>query len=275
MASPAWVDYARSMRAVLSHPGTWIGLAAWGAVFGLGLIVTPVWPTAALAAVAGFALIFAALAGVVLAGGAGAAVAGADWRLTGLLVVVGGGLIAGGAQLDDAPSALLIGAGLLLAGNALGARLGREVQAASYLWPLVVVALGADIWSVTTPEGVTHQMVEDGLPPGVPLIILSLPVPGVGLSPVLGIGDVLFCGLLLGAVARLELSMKRALLGLAIGYGACLVGLVILASPIPALPFLGVAGVAALGRSAAPVPKELGMAILFVGGFFLVRFVVL
>lgn len=256
-------------------------MAAGGAIFGLALIVSPLWPVGEdassriITAIGGFVLVFGALAGVVMLGGAGAALTGADWRVTGLLALAGGTLIAGGAQLEEAPSALLVGAGLLLAGNALGARLGREVQAASYLWPLVVVALGADIWSVTTPEGVTNQMVEDGLPPGVPLIILSLPVPGVGLSPILGIGDVLFCGLLLGAVARLDLSMKRALIGLSAGFFACLIGLVILASPIPALPFLGIGGVAALGRSAAPVPKELGMAILFVGGFFLVRFIVL
>lgn len=269
------------MLAALRHPGSWIGLASWGAIFGLALIITPIWPLGvdpqaqAIASIIGFALVFAALAGVVLVGGAGAAVAAADWKATAALVGLGGGLLVGGAQLEDAPSALLVGAGLLLAGNALGARLGREVRAASYLWPLVVVALGADIWSVTSPEGVTHQMVEDGLPPGVPLIILSLPVPGVGLSPVLGIGDVLFCGLLLGAVVRLGLSLQRVLVGLGVGFALCLAGLVILASPIPALPFLGIGGVAALGRSAKPVPRELGLAILFVGGFFLVRFVVL
>jgi hypothetical protein len=225
--------------------------------------------------VLGFALVFAAIGAIVLIASAGAATHRAEWRQVALLLGLSVATIAIGAQLPDHPSAVLMGAGLLLGAAALGARLGWEVQSATYLWPLVLVALGADIWSVTTPEGVTNQMMEDGLPPGVPLIILTLPVPGVGLSPILGIGDVLFTGLFLGAVVRLELSMRRALIGLSAGFLICMGLLIALALPIPALPFLGLAGVIALGRSARPEPKELALALGFVAAVFIIRWAVL
>lgn len=263
------------MRLALLRPGLWLGVATWAALFGLLLILTPIWPQSIAASVMGFALVFAGLGGVVLFASVGAAAQRDTWRTVLGCLAIGVALIAGGSRLPDHPAAVLMGAGLLLAGAALGARIGWEVQSASYLWPLVLVALGADIWSVTTPEGVTHQMMEDGLPPGVPFIILTVPVPGVGLSPVLGIGDVLFTALFLGAVARLSLSLRRALLGLAVGFAICLGLLIALALPIPALPFLGLAGVIALGRSARPEPKDLLTALGFVAAVFLIRWVVL
>lgn len=248
---------------------------AWAALFGLTLIASPWVPQTPFATMISFGAVFCALAGVVIAGSHGAAQVGASWRQVGVMTALGLAAVAGGAALEGAPSALLIGAGLIFAASAIGARLGHEVDEASYIWPLVIVALGADIWSVTTPEGVTRQMVGDGLPPGVPLIILTLPVPGLGLSPVLGIGDLLFSGLMLGAVARLGLSTRRVVLGLAVGFMCCLAGLFVWAVPLPALPFIGLAGVIALGRQAPITPRETGLAVLFVAGVFLIRWAVL
>jgi hypothetical protein len=51
--------------------------------------------------------------------------------------------------------------------------------------------------------------------------------------------------------------------------------LIALALPIPALPFLGLAGVIALGRSARPEPKELALALGFVAAVFIIRWAVL
>lgn len=259
----------------LRHPGSWLGVMAWAALFGLALIASPWVPHTPIATMISFGVIFCALAGVVIAGSYGAALVETNWRGVGVATLLGLAAVAGGAWLDDAPSALLIGAGLILAASTIGARIGHEVQEASYLWPLVIVALGADIWSVTTPEGVTQQLIGDGIPPGVPLIILTLPVPGLGLSPVLGIGDLLFSGLMLGAVARLGLSMRRAVIGLGVGFACCLAGLFFWAVPLPALPFIGLAGVIALGRQAPIKPREAGLAVLFVGGVFLIRWAVL
>ena len=259
----------------LRHPGTWLGVAAWAALFGLAFIASPWVPQTPTATMISFGLVFSAVGGVVIFAAAGAALVSTDWRAVGLITLVGGVAIACGSQIEGGLSALLIGAGLILAASSIGARLGHEVLEASYLWPLVIVALGADIWSVTSPEGVTRQIIGDGLPPGVSMIILTLPVPGLGLSPVLGIGDVLFSGLLLGAVTCLGLSMRRAMLGLAIGFVCCLAGLFIWAVPLPALPFIGLACVIALGRQAPIRLREAGLALLFVGGVFLIRWAVL
>ncbi len=251
-------------------PLAWAGVCAWGAVFGVLLPLTAVWPEGPVASVLGFGLAFSLLAGAVVVGSLGAAVSG--WRRPAVLLglALAAAAAAGGRQLEGAPSALLVGAALLAGGCWLGAALGRGVQEAAHLWPLVIVGVGADIWSVTTPEGITNQVVVEGEgPPGIlQLLVLSIPVPGVGVHPVLGIGDVLFSGLLLGAAFGLGLSLRRCALGLVAGYGLTLAALLAVQLPLPALPFIAVSAVAALGRSAAPRTGEL----LLAGGFLLLLF---
>ncbi len=243
----------------------WASIAAWGAAFGCLLALTGRWPTDDVSLVVGFVVAFAALSAVVVVGSAGAALSAWSRR------AIAGGLVAAvcvalaANQLEGAPAALLMGAALVGAGCWVGAGLGRGVQEAAHLWPLVAVGVGADIWSVTTPSGFTNQVVVEGEAPALlSFIVLSVPVPGIGVQPVLGVGDVLFTGLLLGAVAALGLSMKRCLVGLAIGYALTLVTLLVLALPIPALPFIAVGAVAALGRQAPARVKEMAMAVGFV-----------
>lgn len=246
------------------------GLLTWAALFGAAAALAAVWPETPVAGVLGFVVIFAGLAAVLI-DGAFAAAQRRTWPVTGALAAAGVGLVVLAPSLGEAVGALVGGVGLVLAAFALGTRLGFEVQQPSYLWPLVVVALGADVWSVTTPEGVTRQVVEAG-PDGVfGYIVLSLPVPGVGLSPVLGVGDVVFTALLAGAVTGLGLPRRRAALGLAIGFGACLLALLVIQLPLPALPFIAVAAAAALGRAVRPAPRELAAAVVFVAGFFVLR----
>ena len=219
----------------------------------------------------GYCLVFAMLSAVIVVGALAAAQRRSTWPRVGAWVLGGGGVLVAASFLVDPWMALLGGAALLTTGLVLGVRLGAEVQQAAHLWPLAVVALGADVWSVTSPEGVTRQVVESG-PSGVMhFVVLALPVPGVELSPILGVGDVLFTGLLVGAVVRLGLSQRRVLVGLLTGFACCLVGLLVIQLPIPALPFLAVGGVAALGRQATPHRRELGLAVGFVVVFFLVR----
>ena len=259
----------------LRHPGAWLGVMAWAALFGLAFIASPWVPQAPVATMISFGVVFCGVAGVVILASAGAALVATDWRTAGLIALVGGLTIAAGTQIGGALSVFIVGAGLILASSAIGARLGHEVLEASYLWPLVIVAVGADIWSVTTPEGLTQQLIGDGTLPAASLLILTLPVPGLGLSPVLGVGDLLFSGLLLGAVTCLGLSLRRAVIGLAVGFACCLAGLFIWAVPLPALPFIGLACVIALGREAPITLRETGIAVLFVGGAFLIRWAVL
>ena len=247
----------------------WAGIAAWGAAFGCLLVVGDRWPTDEISVALGFVGAFAALSAAVAAGGAAAAVSGWSRGEIAAAAVVAAGVAAGANQLDGAPAALLMGAALLAAGSWVGAGLGRGVQEAGHLWPLVAVAVGADIWSVTTPSGFTNQVVVEGRAPALlSFIVLSVPVPGIGVQPVLGVGDILFTALLLGAVDTLGLSMRRCVVGLGVGYALTLACLLVLELPIPALPFIAVAAVAALGREAPLRAREMAVAGGFVGLLF-------
>lgn len=250
----------------------WAGLAAWGSAFGCLLAATTY---VSAHPVVGFVGAFAILTVVVLVSAAGAAVSAWSRNAVILALLFAVGLAAAGHQLEGAPGALLIGAALVAGGGWLGAGLGRGVQEAAHLWPLVVVGVGADIWSVTTPQGFTHQVVVEGAAPAVlSLIVVSVPIPGIGLQPVLGVGDILFTGLLLGAAAKLELSLPRCAIGLAVGYGLTLLTLLVLQLPIPALPFIAVAAAVALGREAPVRLREMLLAAGFVLLMFGARFVI-
>lgn len=252
---------------------------AWTATFGLLWLLALPWPQSPGATVLGFAVAFSALcATVIYAADAAARLAPARRQVL-AAVVLGGGLAYAATRVPvPAAAAALVGGGAVLTACAwLGAALGRGMQSPAHVWPLVVVALGADVWSVTAAEGFTQQVVvQDQGPPGLlQMIVLAVPVPGVGVEPVLGVGDVAFTGLLLGAVRALELPVRRALIGLGAGYALCLGALIVLALPIPALPFIGVAAAAALGSAIRPRPRELALAAGFIGLMFAARLVLL
>ncbi len=222
----------------------------------------------------GFVVAFSALSAVAVVAAAGAGQARVGGRPIALAAAVALGVFVLGqwAAWPDGVRGLLQGAALLCLCTWGGAALGHRVDHARYLWPLVLVAVGADVWSVTTPEGVTQQVVVQGQAPLLmDLLVLTLPVPGVGVTPVLGVGDLLFAGLLAGAVARHGLSMPRLAAGLGVGFALTLVALLAIQLPIPALPFLGTAGVAALGGAARPSARELALAIGVVAALFALR----
>ncbi|MCB9536277.1 MAG: hypothetical protein H6704_08425 [Myxococcales bacterium] len=252
----------------------WLGPVAFGLTYAILFALAAPWPGGEWASVVGFVLAFGALAAVVVFAGDGAARARLA-RDSAIVALVGGaaavalGVVGG---LPPAVGGLVAGLGLLVGGTWLGAALGRGVQDAAHLWPLVLVAMGADAWSVFAPEGLTRQVVVEGETPLVArLVVLSLPVPGVGVEPVLGVGDVVFTALLLGAARGLDLPMRRAIGGLLVGYALCLVALVVLALPLPALPFLGLGFAVALGRHAATRARDVALALGFVGLLFGLR----
>jgi hypothetical protein len=153
--------------------------------------------------------------------------------------------------------ALLIGLGLRL-----GATLGREVVDPAHLWPLVLVAGAADLFSVVAPIGVTRAILDGSAPVALSAVVLHLPIEhGAPPAPLLGIGDLLFAGFLGGAAARLDLDSRRSAAGFAAGFVVCLGGLFAVAVPLPALPFLGVGFAAVHGTRLRPRPRELALAL--------------
>lgn len=253
----------------------WSGLLAWGLGSAVLNLVAPLWPQQdAIASRLGFVLAFGMVATAVVVGAIGAARARLSGRITAAALLPGALVIAVAhwAELPPAAMGVISGAVLLVLGTWIGAGVGRGVTQASYLWPLVLVAVGADVWSVTSPEGVTNQLVNAPTAPNavsaIQFIVLGVTVPGVGPSPLLGVGDVLFTGLLAGAVVTLGLSVSRLVVGLTVGYALTAAALLALEMPLPALPFIGLAGVAAQGASAKPKLSELAMGLVFLGVLF-------
>lgn len=261
------------MSASNATGGALTAITAWGATTAGLHLLSGHWPDDELAARGGFMLAFALLSVTVIVGAMGAARAALPGRIVAVSLVPAAILAAVLLRGDLAPPAvdLLLGAAVLSEGVWIGAALGRGVMRASHLWPLVVVAVGADLWSVVSPEGVTHQLVVEGPPVDawwLGLVMLHLPVPGLGSSPLLGVGDVLFTGLLCGAAHQLGLNTTRLGLGLAAGFGVTLIGLLVFAVPLPALCFLAPLGVAALGSEARPSAREMALAMGVVVALF-------
>ncbi len=163
------------------------------------------------------------------------------------------------------PLAFAVGGVLLVGSTWLMASLGREVISPTYLWPLVLVVVCFDFWSVFSPDGVTNQLVTAPKGPAMfNFLVFTVPIPGMGLQPVLGIGDALFLGFLAGAVHHLNLPPQRFLSGVVAGFVLCLVALLIWEKPLPALIFVAPATAIALGRSISTSPKEMLTAVAFV-----------
>jgi hypothetical protein len=166
------------------------------------------------------------------------------------------------ADVAAAPAALVSSLGLFIVAPWVGAALGQGMRDPAHLWPLVVVAVGADTWSVLAPEGLTSALIEGRAPIALNWLAVHLPVPGIGPSPLLGLGDLVFVGFLAGACTQVDLPRVRTAMSLGLGLGLCLVALVVTAQPLPALPFVGPAVAAAHGRRVRPRVKELGLGLI-------------
>lgn len=162
----------------------------------------------------------------------------------------------------DALSIAVHGALLLGFACSVGAVLGREVVDPAHLWPLVVVAASADLFSVLAPAGVTRAILDGTAPVSLSAVVLHLPITtDAPPAPLLGVGDLLFTGFLGGAAARLDLPPRRSVVGLAAGFATCLGGLLAVEVPLPALPFLGVGFAFAHGARIRPRARELALAL--------------
>jgi hypothetical protein len=145
------------------------------------------------------------------------------------------------ALVDTALVAIAVGS---------GGPLGRRVLHPGHLLPAAFVAACADIVSVVSPNGPSHAVVSSER--ALSLLTVSFPVPGTtDASPALGVGDLIFIALLLGAAASHGLPYLRIAL---LAFAGTLVAVAAswwLKAPTPALPAIGatiVAGVPAARR---------------------------
>jgi hypothetical protein len=129
---------------------------------------------------------------------------------------------------------LLVDTALVALAWALGTSIGRRVQHASHLLPACVVAASADLVSVLSPEGPSRAIAASDQ--ALSVLATWFPVPGAhAVSPALGVGDLLFMGLVVGVARSHALPYLRTvflcLLGTALaGFAAAKLG-----TAIPAL----------------------------------------
>ena len=237
----------------------------WTGGFGLLLIANIDWPSSETAVMFGYIITFCTLAACVI---------GTAWiaslhywpratlGVASLVGVIGVGLFETG---NPALSALLRGTVLMVLGGQVGSLFGRGIQSSTHIWPLVIVAVCVDAWSVLSAQGISHALVVDeALPAANPFLLFSMPVPGIGVTPVLGVADLLFSSLLVSAFRTLDFPLRRAIVGISIGFGACLLSVCIFELPIPALIFIAPFPAILMGRRLHSTFSEIGLAFAFV-----------
>jgi hypothetical protein len=228
--------------------------------------------------VAGYVVAFAVIGALAIA--VGLTVPKLPAKALALLVVPVGALGLLGALRVGAPNAgtaALVTASLLFGGSLLGGVVGRAIEAPGHILVVVVVSALVDVLSVLHPSGPSAVIVQMESV----IALLALPFPLLGtdrIEPVLGVGDVIFAALYLGAAARHGLRRRRTVAGLGGGLLATMAVVLALELPIPALPFLG-AGVLVAHPEARRLPPAdrrkaatgLVLIVAVIAGLFLLR----
>lgn len=131
--------------------------------------------------------------------------------------------------------AILIAASLTAFGHVLGNFIGISIEHPGHLLPACVVASAADLVSVLHPSGPSHAVLASER--ALSWMAVSFPVPGTPhLAPAIGVGDLLFIALLLGAARRHSLPAVRTTSLIALGIAVAGAASYSLQAPIPALP---------------------------------------
>ncbi len=131
-------------------------------------------------------------------------------------------------------------------GAAAGTAFVRAIERPWWLLPICVLVPLADAWSVFSSRGITHAVVDRAQdePRWLEWPTIATPIAGVPYESFgrLGIVDVLFCAVFLGAAIRWKLGLRRAVVALVVGLLATSVLVVEgVDIAIPALPMLCIA----------------------------------
>jgi len=117
---------------------------------------------------------------------------------------------------------------------ALGCTLGRRVQHAAHLFPACVVAASADLVSLLSPEGPSHEIA--GNEQALSVLAVWFPVPGnAAVAPALGVGDLLFMALAFGVAHKHGLPYTRCVFACLLGTALAGVAAACFGQAIPAL----------------------------------------
>jgi hypothetical protein len=132
-----------------------------------------------------------------------------------------------------------------------GSWLSGEIEKSGHLIPVCVIAMLVDVWSVFAgpSKKVGEQVIEHMekqsesaeyiAPPIGNFLLLNWPQPGQAImSPVFGLGDLVFIALFLTASRKFGLNLWVSLLAIALGLLGSLITAFMFNTPIPALPFI-------------------------------------
>jgi hypothetical protein len=165
------------------------------------------------------------------------------------------------AGVNSTTAAVVVDTALVALAWGLGATIGRRIEHPGHLLPACVVVACADAASVVSQWGPTHAIAESER--ALSVMVISFPVPGeASVAPALGVGDLVFMAIVLGAAAVHGLSVVRT--ALLCGVGTLIAGAAsaALATAVPALLPIGAAVVIGLPAARRVRPQERRVAAL-------------
>jgi hypothetical protein len=211
-------------------------------------------PRAAISPVLAYAIAFAAVALAAL---------GSAWRcpavnpraLPWALVPALALLYLSAHPLAELDMAVAVTIALLSCCTLVGAVVGGAIEHPGQLVFVAIVSAAADMFSVFHESGPSAAIVQSEAA----LSVLALPWPMLGtpfIEPILGAGDVVFTSLYVACSRRHALSPGRTAAALTLGFAVTMVAVVALQVAVPALPFLGLAVVAAHPQARRPPERD-------------------
>jgi hypothetical protein len=144
------------------------------------------------------------------------------------------------AGVNSTTAAVVVDTALVALAWGIGATIGRRIEHPGHLLPACVVVACADAASVVSQWGPTHAIAESER--ALSVMAISFPVPGeASVAPALGVGDLVFMAIVLGAAAVHGLSVVRTALLCAAGTLVAGAASAVLATAVPALLPIGAA----------------------------------
>lgn len=169
----------------------------------------------------------------------------------------------------------LFSSGAVLAlGTSLGASVGLRIAHPGHLLAVMLASSGADLWSVLSPSGISRAVVDSAAAVQRAVAVSAQVDSQQGPDAMIGLGDVIFSALYMGAARTHQLALGRMRLAVLLGLVAS--GLVALAlgMPLPALPLMGLAVVVLVPEARKVAPRD-RTATAFAGALLLAAIAVL
>ncbi len=245
-------------------PSTWPVSGTW-VTAAIGLLLTPI--VVGIAAVAAprihvgedsaSLVVFAGAASTSVAALAIAAtsLSSAAWRLAvGVVAALALGVLAWSGVTSMAAT-VAVDAALVAVAWAIGTSIGRRIEHPGHLLPACVVVACADAASMVSRFGPTHAIAENER--ALSVVAVAFPVPGTwAAAPALGVGDLIFMALVLGAVSAHGISVTRAALLCLAGTSVAGVASAVSETAVPALVPIAAAVVLGIREARSVRPRE-------------------